>query len=139
MRNPLKDIKAADQRIKAVAGGVRKTPLDGSGVLSERTGTTLLLKCEHLQRTGSFKLRGALNRVLLLNDEERDKGIVASSSGNHGIATAHAARAAGVDVTIFLPDSVSPLKLAKMKRLGANTVLVRTCESNNPFRIKLPV
>lgn len=124
MKNPLKDIKAADRRIKAVAGGVRETPLDESGVLSERTGTTFLLKGEHLQRTGSFKLRGALNRVLLLNDEEREKGIVASSSGNHGIATAHAARADGVDVTIYLPDSVSPLKLANMKRLGANTVLV---------------
>jgi threonine dehydratase len=98
--------------------------LDESGVLSERTDTSFLLKGEHLQRTGSFKLRGALNRVLLLNDEEREKGIVASSSGNHGIATAHAARAAGVDVTIYLPDSVSPLKLANMKRLGANTVLV---------------
>ena len=124
MKIPVQDIKAADRRIKAVAGGVRETPLDESGVLSERTGTTFLLKCEHLQPTGSFKLRGALNRVLLLNDGEREKGIVASSSGNHGIATAHAARADGVDITIYLPDSVSPLKLANMKQLGANTVLV---------------
>ncbi len=124
MKNPVQDIKAADRRIKAVVGGVRETPLDESGVLSERTGTTFLLKCEHLQPTGSFKLRGALNRVLLLNDEERKKGIVASSSGNHGIATAYAARADGVDITIYLPDSVSPLKLANMKQLGANTVLV---------------
>ncbi len=122
--NPVDDIKAADKRIKAVADGVRETPLDESGVLSERTGTTFLLKCEHLQRTGSFKLRGALNRVLLLNDEDREKGIVASSSGNHGIATAHAARADSVDATIYLPDSVSPLKLSHMKRLGANTVVV---------------
>jgi threonine dehydratase len=124
MKNPLKDIKVADRRIKAVAGGVRATPLDESGVLGERTGTTFLLKGEHLQQTGSFKLRGALNRVLLLNNDEREKGIVASSSGNHGIATAYAARADGVDVTIYLPDSVSPLKLANMKWLGANTVLV---------------
>lgn len=124
MKNPLKDIKVADRRIKAVAGGVRETPLDESGVLGERTGTTFLLKGEHLQQTGSFKLRGALNRVLLLNDDEREKGIVASSSGNHGIATAYAARADGVDVTIYLPDSVSPLKLANMKWLGANTVIV---------------
>ena len=111
MKIPVKDIKA-------VAGGIRETPLDESGVLSERTGTTFLLKCEHLQPTGSFKLRGALNTVLLLNDREREKGIVASSSGNHGIATAHAACADGVDVTIYLPDSVSPLKLANMKRLS---------------------
>lgn len=124
MKNPIKDIESANRRIKAVTGGVRETPLDESSILSERTGTTFLMKCEHLQRTGSFKLRGALNRVLLLNDKEREKGIVASSSGNHGIATAHAARADGVDATIYLPDSVSPLKLANMKRLGANTVVV---------------
>lgn len=124
MKNPIKDIESANRRIKAVTGGVRETPLDESSILSERTGTTFLMKCEHLQRTGSFKLRGALNRVLLLNEEERRKGIVASSSGNHGIATAHAARADGVDATIYLPDSVSPLKLANMKRLGANTVVV---------------
>ena len=124
MKITVGDIKAADRRIKAVAGGVQETPLDESGVLSERTGTTFLLKGEHLQRTGSFKLRGALNRVLLLNNEEREKGIIASSSGNHGIATAHAARADGVDITIYLPDSVSPLKLANMQRLGAKTVLV---------------
>lgn len=124
MKNPIKDIESANRRIKAVTDGVRETPLDESSILSERTGTTFLIKCEHLQRTGSFKLRGALNRVLLLNDKEREKGIVASSSGNHGIATAHAARADGVDATIYLPDSVSPLKLANMKRLGANTVVV---------------
>jgi len=124
MKKLVQDIKAADRRIKAVADGVLETPLDESDVLSERTGTSFLLKGEHLQTTGSFKLRGALNRVLLLNDEERKKGIVASSSGNHGIATAHAARVDGVDVTIYLPESVSLLKLAKMNRLGANTILV---------------
>jgi len=130
MKIPVKDIKKADQRIKSVVGGVRQTPLDESGVLSERTGTSFLLKGEHLQQTGSFKLRGALNRVLLLNDDERIKGIVASSSGNHGIATAYAARADGVDVTIYLPDSVSPLKLANMKWLGASTVLVPGAYAN---------
>jgi threonine dehydratase len=124
MKISLENIKDADLRIKSVEGGVLQTPLGESGALSERTGTFFFLKGEHLQRTGSFKLRGALNRVLLLNDEDREKGIVASSSGNHGIATAHAARTAGVDATIYLPDSVSPFKLASMKQLGANTVLV---------------
>ena len=124
MKDLVKNIIAANQRIKIVADGVRETPLDESGVFSERTDTTFLLKGEHLQRTGSFKLRGALNKVLSMNDEDREKGIVASSSGNHGIATAYAARADGVDITIYLPDSVSPLKHSNMKRLGANTVLV---------------
>jgi threonine dehydratase len=124
MSTLVQDIAVADRRIKAVAGGVRETPLDKSGVFSEKTGATFLLKGEHLQRTGSFKLRGALNRVLLLSDEDRENGIVAASSGNHGIATAYAAQTDSVDVTIYLPDSVSDLKLSNMKRLGANTVLV---------------
>lgn len=124
MKDLSKDIRSANQRIKAVDGGVRETPLDESGVFSERTGTTFLLKCEHLQRTGSFKLRGALNRVLSLNEEERENGVVAASSGNHGIAAAQAARGGGVDATIYLPDSVSSLKLSNMKRLGATTVLI---------------
>ena len=123
MNITLEDIQHADRRIKAVPGCVRETPLDESSVFGERTGTSFLLKCEHLQRTGCFKLRGALNRVLLLNAEQRERGIVASSSGNHGIATAYAAHTEGVEVTIYLPESVSPLKLANMKRLGANTVV----------------
>jgi len=124
MKDLVKDILAANRRIKAVDGGVRETPLDESGVFSERTGTSFLLKGEHLQRTGSFKLRGALNRVLSLNDEDRKNGVVAASSGNHGIAAAQAARGGGVDATIYLPESVSSLKLSNMKQLGANTVLV---------------
>ena len=87
MKILVKDITAADRRIKAVAGGVRETPLDESGVFGKRTGTNFLMKGEHLQRTGSFKLRGALNRVLSLNHEDREKGIVAASSGNHGIVS----------------------------------------------------
>ena len=124
MENLVENILVADRRIKAVDGGVRETPLDEAGVFSEQTGTTFLLKGEHLQRTGSFKLRGALNRVLSLNGEERKNGVIAASSGNHGIAAAQAARGGGVDVTIYLPDSVSSLKLSNMERLGANTALV---------------
>lgn len=124
MKDLVKNILVANERIKAVDGGARETPLDESGVFSERTGTTFLLKCEHLQRTGSFKLRGALNKVLSLNIEDRKKGVVAASSGNHGIAAAQAARGGGMDATIYLPDTVSSLKLSNMKRLGANTILV---------------
>ncbi len=124
MENLVNNIPAANRQIKAVDGGVRETPLDEAGVFSERTGATFLLKGEHLQRTGSFKLPGALNRVLSLNDEERKTGVVTSSSGNHGIAAAQAARGGGVDATIYLPESVSSLKLSTMKRLGANTVVV---------------
>ena len=118
------NIIAANQRIKAVDGGVRETPLEESGVFSERAGARFLLKCEHLQRTGSFKFRGAMNKILSLGDEARKQGIITASSGNHGLATTQAARLAGVEVTVYLPDSASPLKISKMRRLGANTVLV---------------
>jgi threonine dehydratase len=118
------NIIAANQRIKAVDGGVRETPLDYSGLFSERTGASFLLKGEHLQRTGSFKLRGAMNKVLLLTEEERKKGIITASSGNHGMATTQAARVGGLEVTIYLPETVSSLKLSNMKRLGAKTILV---------------
>lgn len=124
MKDLVKDILAADQRIKSIDGGVRETPLDTSLRFSEQTGVNFLLKGEHLQRTGSFKMRGAMNKVLCLNEEERQRGIITASSGNHGMATAQAARLGGVAATVYLPESVSPLKHANMKRLGVETVLV---------------
>jgi threonine dehydratase len=124
MNDLVNSILAADQRIKAVEGGVRETPLDEAATFSEWTGTTFLLKGEHLQHTGSFKMRGAMNKLLSLGEEDRKRGIITASSGNHGMATARAARLVGVKATVYLPESVSPLKHANMKRLGAETVLV---------------
>jgi threonine dehydratase len=124
MKELVNDILAANQRIKAVVGGARETPLDESLKFSDRTGVSFLMKGEHLQRTGSFKMRGAMNKVLNLNERDRKNGIIAASSGNHGIAIAQAAKVGGVQAAIYLPETVSPLKHAKIKRLGANTVLV---------------
>ena len=125
MKNPVNEIIAANRRIKAIDGGARETTLEESAEFSDRTGASFLLKCEHLQRTGSFKMRGAMNKVLCLNKRDRKRGIITASSGNHGIATAQAAKVGGVEVTVYLPESVSPLKHSNIKRLGANTVLVR--------------
>ena len=124
MNNMVKNIVAANLRIKAVDGGVRETPLDKSGIFSERTGADFLLKGEHLQRTGSFKMRGAMNKILSLTEEERQRGIITASSGNHGMATTQAALVAGIDATIYLPETVPVPKLETMQRLGAKTVLV---------------
>jgi len=124
MKALVKNVLAANRRIKAVDGGVRETPLDESGKFSDQTGVTFLLKGEHLQCTGSFKMRGAMNKVLCLNEEDRERGIIAASSGNHGMATARAARMGGVEATIYLPESVSPLKHSNITRFGANTVLI---------------
>ena len=117
-------IEQANVRIKGIDGGVLETPLDLAGVFSERTGANLLLKGEHLQRTGSFKMRGALNKVLSLGQAERKKGIITASSGNHGMAVTQAAQVAGIEPTIYLPESVSSLKHDTIRRLGAKTVLV---------------
>ena len=67
-------------------------------------------------------MRGAMNKVLCLGEEERKRGIITASSGNHGMATTQAARVGGTEATIYLPETVSPLKHANMKRLGAHTV-----------------
>lgn len=124
MQNLIDNIIVANQRIKSVDGGARETPLNESGHFSERTETGFLLKGEHLQRTGSFKMRGAMNKVLCLTEEERNQGIITASSGNHGMATAQAGRVGGIEATIYLPETVSAQKLSSIKRLGANTILV---------------
>ncbi|MCZ6459090.1 MAG: threonine/serine dehydratase [Gammaproteobacteria bacterium] len=74
-------------------------------------GADVLLKCEHLQHTGSFKLRGALNRLLTLDASERDRGIITASTGNHALGVAFAAGVTGLRATIYLPKVISPLKL----------------------------
>ena len=117
-------IEAADAQIKAVEGGPVETPLDLAGVFSERSGAQVFLKGEHLQRTGSFKMRGAMNKVLSLSEGERAKGIVTASSGNHGMAVTQAARVTGTEAVIYLPESVSTLKHETIRRLGAQTILV---------------
>jgi len=83
-----------------------------------RNDFELLLKCEHLQHTGSFKLRGALNRLLSLTDAERAAGVVAASTGNHGQGIARAAQVAAVSATVYVPESASPVKLAAMRAMG---------------------
>ena len=116
-------IAEADARIRP---HVRETPLVHSPALSEATGADVWLKCENLQVTGSFKVRGATNRLLTLPDETRRRGVVAASSGNHGIAVSHAGSALGIPVTVYVPEFVSPAKMAAMKRLGASVVVFGT-------------
>lgn len=105
---------------------VRETPVVHSPALSEAAGTEVWLKCENLQVTGSFKVRGATNRMLALSDDERRRGVLAASSGNHGVAVAHAGASLGIPVTVYVPEFVSPAKAAAMKRLHANVVTFGT-------------
>ncbi|MEZ2130720.1 MULTISPECIES: hydroxyectoine utilization dehydratase EutB [unclassified Sinorhizobium] len=117
----LVDIHAAARRI---AGRVRRTPMVQSTSLSEIGGWPVHLKLEHHQTTGSFKLRGASNAVLSLSQEQRARGVVAASTGNHGRALAYAAIAEGAIATICMSRLVPENKLAEIRRLGANVRIV---------------
>lgn len=113
----LADIRAAAARI---APHVRRTPvIDVTAVAEPVTAARLTLKLENLQVTGSFKARGATNKLLSLPKEALSNGIVTASGGNHGLAVARAARQAGVPATVFVTESTTPEKLAKLQRWGA--------------------
>ena len=110
------DVLAAAKRI---AGEVERTPL----IEAEIRGQRLWLKCESLQTGGSFKLRGATNRLLLLSDEERRRGVVAFSSGNHAKGVAIAAKRLGIPATIVMPADAPALKIEGTKDEGAEIIL----------------
>lgn len=103
---------------------IRETPLEPSPFLSRETGADVHLKLECVQVTGSFKARGALNKLLSLGAAERARGVVAASTGNHGLAVAHALALLGIAGEIFLPASVSPAKLEGLRARGARLRLV---------------
>jgi threonine dehydratase len=106
----------------AIRPAVAVTPLMFSERLSKATGCELYLKCEHEQHTGSFKYRGAYNKLRLLSADEKGRGVIAATSGNHGLAIALAGRLAEVAVTVYTPERTSVHKVEAMRALGA-TVL----------------
>lgn len=119
-RVELGDIYAARRRIAGVA---RRTPLIASAALSARGGGEVRLKLEFLQDTGSFKVRGAANTILSLDDKARAKGVVTVSTGNHGRAVAHVARLSGVKAAVCLSNLVPENKRAAIRALGAELVV----------------
>jgi threonine dehydratase len=124
MTNPtvtLSDIQAARERI---AGKVVRTPTVLSPSLSERLGVPVHLKLEHRQTTGSFKLRGASNAVASLAADEKRRGVVAASTGNHGRALAHAAKLEGIRAVICMSRLVPENKVSEIRRLGADIRIV---------------
>jgi len=116
----LADVEAARVRI---AGHVRLTPVYSSESLSRRAGRTVWLKAENLQRTGSFKIRGAVNKLSGLSDAHRAAGVIAASAGNHGQAVARAAREFGIRATVFMPQDAPMTKVDATRNYGAETVL----------------
>ncbi len=108
---------------KAVDPHIRRTPLMRVAEIEEPGGAPVFLKLENLQLTGSFKIRGAANRILALTQEERARGVVACSSGNHGRAVAHVSGLLGIGAVICVPTWVDPGKKEAMERAGARVLL----------------
>jgi len=116
----LADIESARVVVSRVA---EITPMESSRFLGELLGSPVYLKCENLQRTGSYKIRGAYNRISRLSDEEKSHGVVAASAGNHAQGVAFAARELGIAATIFMPVGVALPKLQATRNYGAAVVL----------------
>ena len=116
----LRDVQDARERIR---GHARETPVYVSESFARMTGREVWLKAETLQRTGSFKIRGAANCIALLSEEERAAGVVAASAGNHAQAVAWAAREAGIDATIFMPQDTPVAKVEATQNYGARIEL----------------
>lgn len=109
---------AARRAAARIADRIRRTPLCRSATFSARIGADVWFKLENRQTTGSFKLRGATNRLLTLTDEQRAKGCVTASSGNHGAAVACAMQQLSLEGRIFVPEGTSPAKVEKIRRYG---------------------
>ena len=115
----LADLRSAADRIRP---WVHRTPLLSSRSLSERIGVEVRLKCENLQRAGSFKIRGAMNALLQLDDDQRRRGVVAFSSGNHAQGVALAAKLLGIQATIVMPENSVQTKVDATRAYGADVV-----------------
>lgn len=115
----LEDIKQAYDNI---VDSIKRTPITESIQLNEELNSNIYFKLENLQRTGSFKMRGAVNKIASLTDEERKRGIIASSAGNHAQGVALAAKEAGIKSTIVMPETAPLSKVAATKSYGANVI-----------------
>ena len=120
----LEKIKEARENIKDV---VTKTPLLYSNVFSKSSNNEVYMKCENLQLTGAYKLRGALNKIISLSEEEKAKGVICSSAGNHAQGVAYASSLMGVKSSIVMPETTPYLKVESTKNYGGNIILHGKC------------
>lgn len=116
----VESVQKAQETLKGVA---YKTPLSKASILSEKLNANIYLKKENLQLTGSFKLRGAFNKIANLSDEKKSLGIVAASAGNHAQGVAFSAKYFNINTTIFMPEATPLTKITGVKHYGANVVL----------------
>ena len=130
MQVTINTIRDAHNRINT---HVLKTPVKSNTEINENAGVELYFKCENLQRSGSFKIRGAINAVFSLSDNEANNGVVTVSSGNHGTALSLAAKIRGINATVVLPKNALPFKRNLIENLGAKIV---ECEAQVESREK---
>src|SRR6476620_10192747 len=114
------DVESAAERIR---GSVLHTPCPLSIPLSEATGMQIYCKLEYLQRTGSFKERGARNALMLLSEQQRANGVIAASVGNHALGLAYHAKLLGIPATVIMPQFASLNKVVNCRRLGARVLI----------------
>lgn len=123
-REPSALARQVAAKTRAVSGRIHDhaivTPLIGWAAASEECGTEVLLKCEHQQKTGSFKVRGALAKLLSLDAGQRSHGVVAASSGNHGLGVAYSLSALGGQGIVCVPEHASPVKVAAIRHYGVD-------------------
>ena len=117
------DVLDAQKRISPY---IVHTPLLRAGALDKKLGCKVYLKAENFQVTGSFKIRGAINCILTLSEDQRKRGITATSTGNHAQGVACAAKLLGIDAVIVMPETCNPVKLANTKSYGAKVILAGT-------------
>ncbi len=115
----LQDILQAQKRIRPY---LARTPLHSYPAINELVGTTLFIKHENYQPVGAFKVRGGINLISQLSAEERERGVIAASTGNHGQSVAYAARLFGVKAVIVVPENANPGKVAAMEGMGAQVI-----------------
>jgi len=123
MANPIISLASIQDARRRAAGIVKATPLDLSTTFSELCGRAIYLKLENLQKTGSFKVRGALNKIQLLDAEKRRAGVITASAGNHAQGVAYAGRMAQVPVTVVMPELAALSKVVATEGYGAEVVL----------------
>jgi threonine dehydratase len=122
---PLPDLADVRDAHARIAPFVPRTPVMTCRAIDDEVGASLYFKCEHLQKVGAFKARGACNAVFSLDEASASRGVVTHSSGNHGAAIAYAARARGIPAWVVMPGNAPAVKQANVRRFGAN---VRLCE-----------
>ena len=135
MHEPFVSLGEIDEARDAIAATIRTTPVNTSPVLSDLAGVPVHLKLEQMQITGSFKLRGASNAVASLSDEERGRGVVGVSTGNHGRGLAYAARAAGVKCIICMSRLVPQAKIDGIRAQGAEVRIVGQSQDEAQFEV----